>query len=528
MRNNSIFKLIVAVVSITFFVSCDKDYNVIGDSLIGENHFDLSKNSYNVVAYNQKIGPVQSNNLPINPLGIYDNPAFGRTSANFVTQLTLATLNPVFRDDAEIESVYLDIPYFVDVKQTKAIVEGGNTYVLDSIYGNPAAKIKLSIYESGLYMRDRDPVGGFQNAQKYFTDQNTDFESVKVGSRLNDATDIAQNDAFFFDPAQHSVITKDDAGKETTTYSAPSMRLKLNSEFFRKTILQAPSAKLASNEIFKDYFRGLYFKVEQSGADAGSLALINFDKGTITIKYKENSSDAADATKVDKSFVLNLKGNTVSLPEQSKTDVTYNNTITNPNRTLGDERLYLKGGEGSLAVIELFGADLFGEDGKTGTPNGVADELDIIRKNGWLINQASLVFNIDASAMATSFEPERLFLYDFTNSSTTLDYGSLSGKIIRDATTAKKGLYYKLDLTNHIRRLAKKNSVSPNIKLGLVVREIIEDIPVFYNVRTTTAFISKVPATSVMSPLGTVLYGGKSSVAEDKKLKLEIYYTKPN
>jgi hypothetical protein len=34
-----------------------------------------------------------------------------------------------------------------------------------------------------------------------------------------------------------------------------------------------------------------------------------------------------------------------------------------------------------------------------------------------------------------------------------------------------------------------------------------------------------------MNPLGTILYGGKSTSTnplEDKRLKLEIYYTKPN
>lgn len=526
MRNNSVFKLILLVLSVTFFVSCDKDYNVIGDALIGENHFDLAKETYSVVAYNQKITPIQSNNLPINALGIYDNPAFGKTTANFATQLTLAAVDPVFGIKPEIESVYLEIPYFVDATQTKPITTGGNTYVLDSIYGDPKGKIKLSIYESGFYMRDKDPASGFIEAQKYFTDQNTDFDNLKKGSRLNDdVAAVEQNDAFFFDPAQHSVTTKDDAGKETTTYSAPSMRLKLNNEFFKNKILNAPAGKLTNNEIFKEYFKGLYFKVEQSGTDAGSLAMINFAKGTITIKYKEDTS-STDATRVEKSLVINMSGNTVSLLEQSNANADYTNATSNPNPVLGDEKLYLKGGEGSLAVVELFGPDLYGEDGTTGSPNGVADQLDIIRKNGWLINQANLVFNIDATAMANSYEPERVYLYDFTNSKTTFDYFSYSGKITRDATSQKRGSYYKLNVSNHIRNLVKDKE-SKNFKLGIAVTQNIE-IPDFYKLRTPTAFMSQAPTGSVMNPLGTILYGSKSTVPDNKRLKLEIYYTKPN
>jgi hypothetical protein len=47
-------------------------------------------------------------------------------------------------------------------------------------------------------------------------------------------------------------------------------------------------------------------------------------------------------------------------------------------------KAYLKGGEGSMAILELFGPDA--------DNNGVADELETIRNSGWLINEANLVF----------------------------------------------------------------------------------------------------------------------------------------
>jgi hypothetical protein len=45
--------------------------------------------------------------------------------------------------------------------------------------------------------------------------------------------------------------------------------------------------------------------------------------------------------------------------------------------------------------------------------------------------------------------------------------------------------------------------------------------------KTPSAFITSTKP-SVMNPLGTILYGGKSSVPDDKRLKLEIIFTKPN
>ena len=558
MHKNSFFKPLLLLVSIVLFVSCDKDYTEIGDALIGENHFDLAKYTSSVVAYNEKITPIQSENLAVNALGIYDNPVFGKTTASFATQLILATENPIIGSNPVIESVYLDVPYFVDATKTAPITAGGNTYELDSIYGAPKAKIKLSVFESGLYMRNADPAGGFQEAQKYFTNQNTDFDNLKVGARLNNDANVAQNDEFFFDPTQHSVTTKDEAGKETTTYSAPSMRVKLNSTFFESKIIKAPAGKLTTNDVFKEYFRGLYFKVEQSGADSGSLAMINFSKGTITVKYKEDLSTTVGTvvtvTRVEKSIILNMSGNTVSLLEKSNPNSVYETAINSPDRILGNDKLFLKGGEGSLAVIELFDkTDVKGWDKVTKTfvpgANKISDELEDMRHpadgKNMLINHADLVFNIDANAMANSYEPDRIYLYDFTNSNALIDYFTAAattnkstskfifgGFMKRDpnsVTVPKRGVSYKINITNHIRNLIKSDDAA-NIKLGVVVTEDINNAT-SNKLQTANAFISQAPKASVMNMLGTILYGGKSTSTnplEDKRLKLEIYFTKPN
>lgn len=535
MYNKSFLKTLFLLVSISLVVSCDKEYSEIGDALIGENNFDLSKENYNVVAYNQKITPVQSNNLPVNALGIYANPAFDKTTANFATQLTLASLNPAINLalNPVIDSVYLDVPYFSTLLSTD--VNGNRLFELDSIYGASTGKIKLSVFESGYVINDLDAATGFQSPQKYYSNQNADFDNLKIGNRLNDDLSVAQNDEFFFDSKEHKFNTTSSTGAVTTTRTPPSMRLKLNSAFFSSKIFNAPQGKLATNDVFKDYFRGLYFKVEQFGADQGGLCSINFAKGTITIKYKENTSLTVD-TRIDKTIVLNLSGNTVSLLNQSNTNLAYESAVNSPNSVLGDEKLYLKGGEGSLAIIELFGPDI--------NNDGVPDELEAIRNNGWLINEANLVFNIDASSMANSFEPERIYLYDFTNGTPVLDYlvdgsGAVKpkrAKVVFDGNIKKapdngtvkgRGLTYKIRITNHIRNLVNKKDTK-NVKLGLVVTEDIA-IANFNFLRTASVApaFSVAPRASVMNPLGTILHGSNST-DESKRLKLEIYYTKPN
>jgi hypothetical protein len=78
-----------------------------------------------------------------------------------------------------------------------------------------------------------------------------------------------------------------------------------------------------------------------------------------------------------------------------------------------------------------------------------------------------------------------------------------------------------------------------NVKLGVAVSQSIlnanfkkaKDAPVYADwLKLTTVEKNSYfyPESSVMNPLGTVLYGSGLSVPDNKRLKLEIYYTKPN
>jgi hypothetical protein len=65
--------------------------------------------------------------------------------------------------------------------------------------------------------------------------------------------------------------------------------------------------------------------------------------------------------------------------------------------------------------------------------------------------------------------------------------------------------------------------ISTNVKLGPVTGDINNSTS--SSLRTAKTLFSKVPK-AVLTPLGTILYGNKET--DDKKLKLEIYFTKSN
>ena len=590
--------LIVGLITI-FFASCDKDFNETGTNIVGDDHYGFEKyTNATVKAYNQKLGPIASNNLPINPLGFYSNPAFGTTQANFVSQLELSTVNPTFNNTdgtlflqlPVIDSVIMDVPYFKNLKTANS--DGTNDYVLDSIYGesvgSATSKFKLSVYQSNYYLRDLDPGQSLAEQQLFYTDQNNLIDGNKVPVLLNNAplsdpasgaegthnADGHENDQFYFDKREHKLTTYGtDLTTKVYTRYVPSMRLHLRTDVFYDKILNAPSGQLTNNALFKNYFRGIYFKVENG--NPGNMAMINFKAGKITIYYKEDKITPDNVTtttvneykleRVSKSFPINLSGNTISLLQNSNENIDYLNAA---NSSQEASRLYLKGGEGATAIIDLFGStDLKGYvlNGSynehlpisvtnpkyilTG-PNGISDEIDDIKFNGWLINEANLTFYVDKSAMSGAFpatnlpvEPNRIFLYDLKNKKVLVDYtydftsnGTYPklSKFIHDGIIqtedvgdgrGKRAKKYRVRITNYVRNLIKNDST--NVRLGLSVTESINNVGLS-KLRTPNSNFVSAPTMSVLSQLGTILYGTSPVVPDDKKLKLEIYYTKPN
>jgi hypothetical protein len=202
---------------------------------------------------------------------VTNSPKFYRTASNII-----------------IDSVYLYVPYFSSVESTDA-TSGDTTYKLskDSIFGDK--EIDLKVYESNYYLRDNDPATGFQQPQYYYNNQQNEIEAtldlsapLNIDNRnIQDSTatpDNSQNSKFVFSNKQiklyKNIGTPNVAIKERL---APGMLLSLNKGFFRQKIFNAPTGVLFNNNAFVNYFRGLYFKVNNatSSVNQGSLAILN-------------------------------------------------------------------------------------------------------------------------------------------------------------------------------------------------------------------------------------------------------------
>lgn len=505
------YKIFCVAVLAIFVTSCQEDFNAVGSDIIGDPNFQFDLyDEASVVAYSRRASPVQTNNLPVYHLGIYNDPVYGTTQANVLAQVTMNQTNPSFGENPEIEKVYLNIPY----SSTSEGSGANETFELDSIFGNSA--IKLSIYESNYFLRDLDPNTGFEEPQKYYSNQGPLFQSF-LGELLTDVNP--------FKPSPDPNVVND------TVTLQPGLRIELPIAFFEEKILnQEGNDVLLNNTNFKDHFRGLYF-IAESLTEEGNSFLFDITRANIEIRYTKDDDDpdAEVGDRAESTFNLSFNGITVN---------TFNNnfppaieeTLNNPDLS-GEENLYLKGGSGTFSVIELFGEDLDG--------NGVGDELDDLRDKKWLINEANIELNVNKDLVSGgNSEPERIFLYDLNNNTILLDYQldnltsptdplnyktTHSERLKRDASG--NGESYKIRITNHISNLI--NNDSTNVKLGLVVTQNINVITSQSLQNTVAPGVDEVPTGSVVSPEGTVLYG-RNQENPEKSIKLNIYYTEIN
>lgn len=488
--------------------SCQEDISTIGSELLGDEIPNgILDDSQSVIAYSRKLGPVQSNRLPAYQLGVYNDPVYGKSTVKLLSQLTLETNNPTFGDTAVIDSVFVYLPFF----STATTVDSTTTYELDSIYGN--APINVNIFRSNYFLREYDPNSGFQEFQNYYTDQSALFQSY-----LDEELGSVEN---FIPSNQGFILNK---GTDEEEKLGPGLRVKLDSTFFQdKFLAMEGTEELRNSNNFKNYIRGLYFDVSTIEND-GSLFIFDAANANVSIFY----SSKDEGEKESKVFKLNFGGINVNT-FQNQLSQEVQTAIANPNIETGDENLYLRGGDGIISVVELFGKDL--------DNNGVADDLELLRSKKWIINEANLIFYVNQDLMVGgATEPERILIYDLKNSNVLADYllDPTNGLTPIDALTNHygrlekgsdgNGEFYKMKLTSHISNLINKDST--NVPLGIMVSQNV-------TIRTTQKLqnpmepsIKQVPSSSVVSPEGTILYGN-ATPNQDKRLKLQIYYTEP-
>ncbi|WP_375238123.1 DUF4270 domain-containing protein [Aurantibacter sp.] len=537
------FSKIITICLFTFVVSCEEDFVNVESDLSGAQNFSGNVAEFPVLAYSKKTGPVQVNGLPQSYLGILrDNTYNTATTANIITEIVPTVFSKDFGTDPEIESVTLNIPYFSTLLATDS--DGNSTYQLDSIFGNSTVPFKLSVYKSNYLLRTLDPSTNFEESQNYYSDSYTD---LNLGSQ----EDLLLSYTSYFTPSEleHYVLEYNDETMENDTISriSPSMRLDLfdtpTKQTFWKDLLALDEETipeyLTNANNFKEFFRGLIFKVEPITND-GSFVALNLSSLSANIivdytNFEETEDDFIEDVRDPSIYQFNFSGVTLNTFENETALMNIVEDDVN-----GDDNLYLRGFEGSYAVIDLFGNEDLDN-------NNVSDQLELFKtnKDKWLINEANLSFYVDQDKV-NGEEPKRVVLYDLKNNLPIIDYFFDQSLSVIDPsqsiTNYSVPLYqdsqgqgrYKLRLTEHINNILIRDST--NTKLGLFVTNNINNIgfsdlktPITLGTSTVNEVdLESIPQNSVLNNKGTVLYGATQNVPEEKRVKFEIYYTEEN
>ena len=408
---------------------------------------------------------------------------------------------------------------------------GATVYDVDSLIGNINASFKIKIEELDYYLRDYDPTNNFESFQKYYSDDHF-IKNFSKETLFDDNIEIDTNEIVIYNEDDPNT---NDVDESTTVKERLSPRLKipLDNAFFQDKILNKEgSVDLLNPDNFNLFFKGLIISSYNFSDDL--LMILDYSNSKIKINYDYdvyNDNGTADDTsddsveKENKDFEILLSGNQLNLFNK---DNYSQEILDNVNNSENLSKGYLKGGEGFMLELDLF------------TENNGENILNEIRSKGWLINEANLTVYVDQTTINSYgglIEPARLYLYNIEDQTPLIDYfldnstGNKESdkKINHDGLleyqSDKKGLKYKIRISEHIKNIVRNDSISP--KLGLVVTSSIEnsqnlDLRENYSLRT-------IPISSAINPLGTVIYGpNPESENFDKRLRLEIYYTEIN
>lgn len=518
------FLFLPVIVLFLIMVSCQEETTEVGSGFINGIEVQEPYEVQHITAYSENIQSVQTNNTTLYKLGLYQDPVYGTSQSSILTQLTLGGVDHNFGQEPELDSVILTLPLFSQQIDS-------TTYELDSIFGE--GSFEISIAESNQFLRQINPGddGNFDEAQLYYSDQLSEFLPNTTSPPIYTSEPITPADStssvVLFDQLSEDVID--------TLSLSPRIRLKLPNDFFQEKIMnKAGSEELISNQNFINYFRGIYIKSQAIGSEP-VMALFNLEDEDAGITLHYRSMRNAPSLEVDgedslietfNKFRMNFNGVKVNF-EQNNELV----DLSNQDTENGEPNLYLKGGQGSMGVLKLF-------DGPDSNNDGVSDELEDLRSENVLVNEATLRLYVNQDlAPSSSNRSNRIFIYDLDNNRLLIDYQidpTASPNVPERSRTLHlsplqkdddDNPFYKIRLTSYINDVI--NNDSTNVTLGLNIAQNVEQARLFDIRSSSNDRVDGLIETSLTSPRGVVLHGTESA-NEIKRLKLTIQTTANN
>ena len=432
-------------------------------------------------------------------------------------------LDPDTDDDGILDNVDTDT---INPRQ------GATVYDIDSLIGNREASFKVKVQELDYFLSTYDPSNNFETFLKYYSNDQV-IENFTGKVLYDGEVEINTEEIVIYkedDPDTDDV----DESTQVKERLTPRLRIPIDKDYMQSKIIDMEgNIDLSNQDNFNLYFKGLFLSAYDFSDPL--LLILNYADASINIVYeydRYNRNDTTDDTSDDtidreeKIFKLNLTGNQINILKQDPLSPEISKALNSNSEDL--KRVYLRGGEGIMMEIDLF---------DDGTGNDILGE---VKSKGWLINEANLTMYIDKETVDMSggiIEPSRLFLYDIESKAPVIDYfiDQSQGQKPKDQKAVhsglieidedRKGIKYKIRISEHVKNIIRNDSL--NKKLALVVTS---DITNAVNTELkNNDELEYIPISSVINPLGTILYGpNPEPINHDKRFRLELFYTEIN
>lgn len=397
---------------------------------------------------------------------------------------------------------------------------------LDSIYGNREQTFTLKVERSTYFLSELDPGSGFSEAQPNYS--NLQIAPDFVDEVLFEGPVTISNQEILTFEEDDPDTEEDESQTVVDDRRAPGILVELDPDFFQENFLDKEGQlELLSNANFQNFLRGIHLSITPAAGEE-LMILLDLTQARVTVEYDyDTTSEEGGGSSQYELFLLTgggtqeILGNALNTLNSDAYPASVSEQISTGQNA---SRIYLKGGSGTYAELDLF------------DQLGGGEIINQIKQENWIINAAYLTFYVDQEAMPVGRdEPPRLYVYNaetnqplynlLTETNTANDpFGAFlnyDGFLQKDGPVGEK---YIVNITEHINNIVIRDSV--NARLGLMTT------PDLRLAGAEGALISdgegpekELPISSALSPLGTVLVGSNADPADPRRLQLEIYYT---
>jgi len=512
---------ILTIVIGNTLVSCNEDPIELGGGIVGGDA-EGNVTSLDVIAFNTHFDSLRADQKILQNaiLGAYEEPVFGRTKAKLYSQFRMATTNPSFGESPLVDSVHLFIPVYYNSTNDSVVIDTVNlsnpgvkaidsdtilikkTYQVDSIYGNKNATLRLNVRELNTML--------YSDSSYYSNPTLRPQDNFNVHSTILGSAELSSKVV--------NVAKKVNTGASNMYEEVVGYKIALDPNFFQQKIIANEKTGLLGDyaTFIRRVLNGLELSVEENN---GFLFSFNPNGMVVNMHYSYGSSTerATSTLSFNSNNIWGTIGANVQVNqiENSNKGAAFLSNLNSPDRVNGSQRLFLNGSDGTRANVRFI--------------NEQINELKRKKEaENWTIIGAKLKFYVDDSynlpkpnfIMAwNNYKKEGNYVNELY--ADVLEFYNAYPLNVHFNPALQEDKFYTIDITKHIKKMIEKDEVFEDQEMVVTLGNFLMGTSDASTIFSTSPFYRN----TIANPYRVVLHGNASADVE-KKLKLQIYYTK--